>query len=271
MESKQSNKNTKKSVPRMRSLLRTLALDFLGSFSKPAKGIHILNGHRISLSKPDASIFQQQLSELQNFVRFIRFEDAVDLIVSKTIVDEVLVAFSFDDGFEECYTKIAPVLDNFGINAAFFVNPNFVDGDTDYLQNFTQNIVKTSNKKPMSWEQIIDLHKRGHIIGSHTLDHFNINTNDGDELVHQLFDSKIIIEERIGSPCLYFAFPFGRLNHANLLAIDVAKRYYPYVFSQSDYRNYFSFQGKVINRRHFEPDWKLNHVKYFLSAKKKWS
>lgn len=271
MEYKQSDKGVKKCISKMRSILRTIALDFLGSFAKPANGIHILNGHRIALSNPHEDIFRQQLVQLQKSVQFVRFEDAVNLIVENTIVDEPLVAFSFDDGFEECYFQIVPVLEQFGVNAAFFINPNYVVGDTDYIQNFTQNVVKTPNKKPMNWEQIVELHKRGHIIGSHTLDHFNINTNDEDELVRQLLDSKMIIEERIGSPCLYFAFPFGRLNHANSLAIDVAKRYYPYVFSQSDYRNYFSFQGKVINRRHFEPDWKMNHVKYFLSAKKKWS
>jgi peptidoglycan/xylan/chitin deacetylase (PgdA/CDA1 family) len=206
---------------------------------------------------------------LSKYVRFIRFEEAVDLIVRRTKVNEALVAFSFDDGFEECYTHIAPVLEAFEVNAAFFINPNFVDGDEKYIREFTTNTVKTPDKKPMTWVQIKNLQSRGHIIGSHTLDHYNINDDNETVLIHQIVDSKKIIAQYLGVPCLYFAFPFGRLEHANARSIDIATKHYPYVFSQSDYKNYFSFDGKVINRRHFEPDWKASHVKYFLSVHKK--
>jgi peptidoglycan/xylan/chitin deacetylase (PgdA/CDA1 family) len=254
----------------IRQIIRDIILDFFGIFSKPKNGIHILNAHRVSLNNPNKEVFQKQLEQLQKYVKFIRFEEAVDLITSKTKVNEPLVAFSFDDGLEECYTHIAPVLENFNTNAAFFINPNFVEANDEYIENFTQNTVKMPDKKPMNWAQINDLKQRGHIIGSHTLDHYNINTNDTTELTHQIVDSKKIIEQKTGIPCPYFAFPFGRLEHVNKLSIDIACEYYPYIFSQSNYKNYFSFAGKVINRRHFEPDWKVNHVKFFLSVNKKY-
>jgi peptidoglycan/xylan/chitin deacetylase (PgdA/CDA1 family) len=252
-----------------RTFFRHIILDCLGIFSKPANGIHILNGHRIALHNSHTEIFHRQLQALSNYVRYIRFEEAVDLIVRKTKVNEALVAFSFDDGFEECHTHIAPVLEAFDVNAAFFINPNFVDGDEKYIREFTINTVKTPDKRPMTWEQIKNLQSRGHIIGSHTLDHYNINDDNETALIHQIVDSKKVIEQHTGVPCLYFAFPFGRLEHANVLSIDIATKHYPYVFSQSDYKNYFSFDGRVINRRHFEPNWKVSHVKYFLSVHKK--
>lgn len=253
----------------IRSRLRSWVLDCLSIKAKPTPGIHILNGHRVSLENPQREVFVQQLEELSQVVRFIRFEDAVKRIVNHDYPQEPLVAFSFDDGFEECYTDIAPALDRFGVNAAFFVNPNFVEGDEDYIEHFTNDIVKTPNKRPMRWLQIQELHRRGHIIGAHTLDHYMIVGGSQDVLTHQIVDCKYAIEEKLGEECLYFAFPYGRLEHASSSAIDIAIRYYPYVFSQSDYKNYFSFEGKVINRRHFEPDWNVKHVKYFLSSHKK--
>lgn len=255
----------------IRKISRKIILDILGLFSTPKKGIHILNGHRISLDNVDSCVFRSQLELLSKKVTFVRFEYAVNLIIKNVKVDKSLVAFSFDDGFDECYTKIAPILEEFGVNAAFFINPNFVDGDQVYIENFTKNIVRTPNKKPMTWDEIIDLHKRGFIIGSHTLDHYNINDDNIIELERQIGGCKKYIEDKLNISCDYFAFPFGRLEHANRKSIDIGLKYYKYVFSQSNYKNYFSFNGKVINRRHFEPDWPIRHVYYFLSCKKKWN
>lgn len=135
----------------------------------------------------------------------------------------------------------------------FFINPNFVDGDDVYIQNFTNNIVLTPGKIPMRWAEIRDLQSRGHVIGAHTMDHYMINDNDLAELDKQIGCCKSVIEHKLSTPCEYFAFPYGRLEHANQSSIDIACKYYKYVFSQSDYKHYFSFGGRVINRRHFEP------------------
>lgn len=249
----------------IRNNLRNTILDLLGYFSKPANGVHILNGHMIDRKKPQADIFYTQLSELRKFVTFIKIEDAIQLIESQNKVKDTLVAFTFDDGFEECSTMIAPTLEQFGVNGLFFINPNFVDGDEEYIKNFTENVVLTPGKKPMRWNQILKLKESGHLIGAHTMDHYMINTENVEELNHQIIDCKSVIQNMLNVDCEYFAFPFGRLDHANNLSIEIAIKNYKYVFSQSDYKNYFSYDGKVINRRHFEPNWPVNHLKYFIS------
>lgn len=252
----------------VRRIVRHIILSCLGCFSKPSNSIHILNGHVVHRLCPNIELFRSMMIELSKSVRFIRIEEAVQLIMNNEIPKEPLVAFTFDDGFEECATMIAPVLEEFGINGMFFVNPGFIDGDKEYVENFTNNIVLTPNKKAMTWQQVSDLHKRGHIIGAHTIDHYMINCNDESELFHQIVDCKKILEDKLQYECLYFAYPFGRLDHANKLSIDIACKHYKYVFSQSDYKHYFSYGGKVINRRHFEPFWPVSHVYYFLSKNK---
>jgi peptidoglycan/xylan/chitin deacetylase (PgdA/CDA1 family) len=209
------------------------------------------------------------LKQLQKYVRFVNIEEAVRAITDTTIPDYPMVAFTFDDGFEDCYSAIAPILEDFGVSAAFFINPNFAEGDETYIANFTERVVFTPGKRPMRWNEIADLHRRGHIIGAHTMDHYMINNDSYVELEYQIGECKSIIEDKLSVPCDYFAFPYGRLEHANMNSIDIACKYYRYVFSQSDYRHYFSFDGRVINRRHFEPFWPVSHVYYFLSCNKK--
>ena len=143
-------------------------------------------------------------------VRFIRVEEATSLILNHESVDEPLVAFTFDDGFMECHSMIAPVLEQFGVNAAFFINPNFANGDDVYIQNFTNNIVLTPGKTPMRWKEIRDLHERGHIIGAHTMDHYMINDSNWVELDKQIGCCKSVIEQELSTSCEYFAFPYGR-------------------------------------------------------------
>lgn len=257
-----------------RQLFRKLILDIWGGFSVPKVGVHILNGHMICKGIPNDTskeYFSYQLKKLSRYVSFIRIEEAVALIQNreKTVIDRPLVAFTFDDGFMECHSMIAPVLEQFGVNAAFFINPNFANGDDVYIQNFTNNIVLTPGKTPMRWKEIRDLHERGHIIGAHTMDHYMINDSNWVELDKQIGCCKSVIEQELSTSCEYFAFPYGRLEHANQSSIDIACKYYKYVFSQSDYKHYFSFGGRVINRRHFEPFWPVKHVSYFLSCHKK--
>lgn len=252
----------------IRQLLRGCYLDVFGCMANPSKGIHILNGHYTHRVHPDSSYMEYMLNELSYVANFIRIEEAVRMILTHIEPDEPLIAFTFDDGFEECYDAIAPELEKYEINAAFFVNPNFVEGDDEYIKHFTEITTLSPGKRPMRWNQIIDLSKRGFIIGAHTMDHYLTASSDIDELKHQIVDCKAIIEDKTGVSCDYFAWPYGKLEQTNKQAVEIACDNYKYVFSQSDYRNYFSFEGKVINRRHFEPSWPVNHVKYFLSKQK---
>lgn len=251
----------------LRTWLRARVLDVLGGFSAPQPGIHILNGHRIEKSG-DADAFRKMLTEMSKTVTFIRIEDAVRMIIERQCPSMPLVAFTFDDGFMDDYDVFAPILEEFGVNALFFINPNYVEGNDEYIQNFDDNVVMTPDKRPMRWNQICELSKRGHIIGAHTMDHYMVNSDDKQILEYQINTCKGVIENHTDVPCDYFAFPYGKLSQANDLAISIACQKYKYVFSQSDYKHYYSFGGKVINRRHFEPFWPIAHVKYFLSCNK---
>lgn len=251
----------------VRTFARNRVLDVLGAFSRPAAGVHILNAHR-SHGEPEPDTFKRLLDRLSEEVEFIRIEDAIRMIEEKRQPDKPLVAFTFDDGFTDCYDYFAPALEEHGVNALFFVNPNYVDGDEAYIHNFNANIVMTPDKRPMRWEQLRELAERGHLIGAHTMNHFLTASDDIEKLRYEIVTCRRIIEDNIGHECPWFAFPYGKLSQTSAEAVNIACETYRYVFSQSDYKHYFSFGGRVINRRHYEPFWPLRHVNYFLSCKK---
>ena len=261
---------------KVRAIIRGSVLNVLGTFCKPAPYVHILNGHMVDRkhdNNRDGVRFAKHLAELHRYCDFVNFEDALKMILSGKKVERCTVAFSFDDGYRDDYTQIAPQLEKYGVNAMFFVNPNFADAadsnDVAYIEDFTINTTRSPGKLPMTWTQMKDLQKRGFLFGAHTLDHYCINDDNIERLEHQIGDCRRVMEERLGVPCDYFAFPYGRLEHANLKSIEIACRHYKYVFSQSDYKHYFSYGGKVINRRHFEPYMSVKFDYFFLSHKRK--
>ncbi len=261
---------------RIRYVIRDYTLNILGTFSRPSSYVHILNGHMVDWNhdnEQDGERFAKQLSALHKYCDFVNIEDAVRMIVDREKVTRPTVAFTFDDGWRDCYTQIAIQLERYGVNAMFFINPHFADAadnnDVAYIENFTVNTTKSPGKHPMTWSQIKELQRRGFLFGAHTLDHFCINDDNVEELERQIGDCRAEIEEKLGVDCDYFAFPYGKLEHANPKSIEIACRYYKYVFSQSDHKHFFSYGGRVINRRHFEPFWPVAHVKYFLSVKRK--
>ncbi|HEY9083406.1 MAG TPA: polysaccharide deacetylase family protein [Vicingaceae bacterium] len=251
----------------IKNIIRNRILSTLGEFKNIANGIHILNSHYIGRNDLPKEVFHELLGKLNKRADFISIEGAVVAIKEKTHQNQKLIAFTFDDGFEECYTKIAPVLSDFNTNAAFFINPGFIDGDDKYRKNFTENIVHV-NKQPMTWKMIKELHQQGFIIGNHTLDHVRLVGLNNEQLQHQISKAKNRIEEQLRSSCEYFAWTYGRNSDIDENALIYCLNHHKYVFGGDNYANYYSFNQRAINRRHIEGNWPFNHVKYFLSKTK---
>lgn len=255
----------------MREWLKASYIKGASLFSTPKSGIYIMNGHYLSRqSNSDIDVFARLLGSMASFARFINIEDAARLVLNDEIddVDETLVAFTFDDGFDDNILALAPALKRYDVNACFFVNPGFVEGDEDFTRHFTQHVVLTPGKKPMSWEQIKSLHNDGFVIGNHTHDHIRLSSVSLEEATRQVTTAKDKIEAVLGEPCEHFAWPFGQYADVNKDVIDMLLKHHRYVYSGCDYKLYRSFDGRVLNRRHFEADWPHHEVRFFLSSQR---
>jgi peptidoglycan/xylan/chitin deacetylase (PgdA/CDA1 family) len=59
----------------------------------------------------------------------------------------------------------------------------------------------------MNWEQVRELHRQGHVVGSHTLTHPNLAQVREDEAAWELRESKRRLDEVLGSPVVHFSYP----------------------------------------------------------------
>ena len=89
----------------------------------------------------------------------------------------------------------------------------------------------------MTWEEVAALKKHYDCtIGSHCLDHFICDTfQEEHEIQKQIAESKKVIEEKLGQPCHYLAYPNGNTCETALKAAE-----------QSGYRLAFTTNNKRL-------------------------
>ena len=259
---------------KLRFFLRYCFLSLLGKFRTPSNGIHVLNGHFVDLSlSPSKNDFQNFLKKLNKHYTFVSFDKACKLIRANAIIETPLLAFSFDDGFKECSDIMADCLDSYNIKAAFFINPYSIDSSAEDKDEFLKSNLQVSYYKEfMSWHDIIRLHKNGHIIGNHTYKHTALRNLSYEDSYDQISVGKKIIEDRLNSECDYFAFPFGGEEFFDQNGLDAALSLHKLIFTSGGYEFYFhNGNSNVFSRRHFEANWPVSHINYFLSTKRNYS
>lgn len=125
-----------------------------------------------------------------------------------------MLTFSFDDGCADQYTVAAPILEQYGFRGSFFVI-------TDRVAD--SNVAA---RTAMSWEELRDLHSRGHEIGSHSLDHTPhcvlVDAKDHERIAAEIIGSAELIGEQLGRRATSFCFPGGPRGPAMPLSIEIA-------------------------------------------------
>ncbi|MCA9859547.1 MAG: polysaccharide deacetylase family protein, partial [Thermomicrobiales bacterium] len=121
----------------------------------------------------------------------------------------------------------------------------------------------------LDWDEIEELAKLGHEIGSHTMSHRRLSDLSTDEIQSELSHSKERLESRMG-PIRHFAWPFGRFFHVDRRAVRAtfdagyetcasAERGAHVEAAGSDQRQL------CIRRDQIVAAWPLDHVRYFLA------
>ncbi len=128
-------------------------------------------------------------------------------------------SLTYDDGTKSHYTDLRPILNKYNIKASFYLNTSLLSDNT------------IENAHSGSWEEFKTMVYEGHEMGSHGVNHPDLTTLEmGDTvtqntLVYELYESKRVIEEKIGNgyQCITHAYPYC-INNASVQ--EVITRYY---------------------------------------------
>lgn len=131
------------------------------------------------------SVFARQIDRLARSGR-VRSLD-------RALAGEGGVVVTFDDGTPDFHEEVLPVLDRHRLPVVLYVATGAVGA-----------------RNGIGWGRLGDAAASGLVtFGSHTHDHVDLSRYDATTALEQMRRSKETIEDRLGVPCLDFAFPFA--------------------------------------------------------------
>lgn len=125
------------------------------------------------------------------------------------------VVLTVDDGWADAYTTIHPILKQYGYRWSLYIYPRIISRGTTYLK----------------WSQVLELQRAGVDIQGHTFSHAHLNHSSHKKmnqaeyeafLAKELVESKAVIEQKIGKPVRFLAYPYGEYDDAVLAATEKA-------------------------------------------------
>lgn len=147
------------------------------------------------------AIFEEQLQAIKlNHYNPIFASEAAKSLRDKKPLPARSLALTFDDGYEDFYDNVYPLLKKYDIKATLYVIINRID---------QPGYVSETELKELSLSRFVE-------IGSHTFNHPDLKLGNTREADWEIKESKKGLERITGRPVLTFAYPFGRYNYEDV-------------------------------------------------------
>ena len=118
------------------------------------------------------------------------------------------VILNFDDNRLSQYTGAKPILDKYGYKATFYVVCNYIGKKVGY----------------MNWNQVETLQREGFDIGSHSMNHADLEKLSKKNIEYEVGESKKCLENH-GIKTNTFAYPFNG-GSSDRTVVDTVAKYY---------------------------------------------
>jgi len=159
------------------------------------------------MSRNDGKLVQQRwmLAVIWGLAVICAFAD--DAAALEPIPDK-LVVLTFDDSVKSHFTKVRPILKDYGFGATFFITEGFT--------------FKTNKQDYMTWEEIAQLHRDGFEIGNHTRSHMGVTAKSLDQVPEQLEAINTRCKEHGIPRTVSFAYPGNAFDPAGFALLKKA-------------------------------------------------
>lgn len=197
-----------KIVERIESIYQSLFVNHF-QYEIPILMYHRIVTHPQEAGKHGIYVTQKQFEQHMKYLKEKGFETITFKEISKVNrLDrkKKYVILTFDDGYEDNYTLLFPILRKYNFKAVIFLvsSLDYNAWDSDKSSEPKLSLLKT--------EQILEMQEYGIEFGSHTKTHPSLPDISLEEAKSEIFESKSLLEKKLGKSVISFAYPYGNLN-----------------------------------------------------------
>lgn len=180
-----------------------------------AEQFPILMYHRVAPSGSKAlsdwrvtpEAFENQLRYMQKAgFHSISLKDWRAWIDHKAPLPRGAVLITFDDGYRDFLEYAWPLLQKYGFSATVYLVSSQIGGYNVWDQEYGEYIPL------LNWHEIRKLQAEGITFGSHSVTHRPLNSLSLRSVIHELRQSKSVLEDGLGVTVDSIAYPFGIHN-----------------------------------------------------------
>jgi peptidoglycan/xylan/chitin deacetylase (PgdA/CDA1 family) len=216
-----------------------------------------------------SSHFKSHMAWLSERFDFVR---PGDLLGETQVSRRPKLLLTFDDGCVDNYELVAPLLESYDTRGLFFVCPAFADASREQsfrLMERSAAVLGEPNRDSrwlrMSRAQIVELDRRGHGIGSHTLSHVPLAHINEAEAAQEVEQSAELLASWLGHDCLFFSWTYS-WNEITPHALKVAMARHQFCFSPCGGLNLWPQPPRLLARTGVDVSRSLPYLQTQLSG-----
>ncbi len=160
-------------------------------------------GHTTCLDVAEEDFARQMAFLHARGFHVIRLTELADILRRGEKPRPRTVVITFDDGYDNNYTKAFPILKRYGFPATIFVIAGHLGEKYDVAKGVSTRILTPQMMQEMAASGLID-------IGSHTARNYYLPSVDNASVAwEEIRGSKVFLEKVIGVPVVSLAYPLG--------------------------------------------------------------
>jgi peptidoglycan/xylan/chitin deacetylase (PgdA/CDA1 family) len=140
----------------------------------------------------------------QDDYHFITVDRMLEIVASKA--NDKFVVITFDDASEDMFLNAFPILKQMGIPFVVFVTTDFMN---------KEGFINDAQLDILNMDSLCT-------IGSHTITHPMLRYSNN--AFNEIFQSKKILEDRLGKPVNHFAYPYGKISAVSIKNMKMVRR-----------------------------------------------
>jgi peptidoglycan/xylan/chitin deacetylase (PgdA/CDA1 family) len=187
-----------------------------GAIPKCALMLHGINQPRTS----EESAYSISSQRFRSLMRWFRTMGYSTLTTADWLADAVpakRVLLTFDDGYDDLYTELLPVVVKHHYTPVIFLVADLIGGT-----NLWDQAKGLGARKLLTLEQIREMQRCGVEFGSHSATHPLLTPLSDMQLRREVSDSKVKLEDLLGVEVLSFAYPYGGVDERVRCAVAEA-------------------------------------------------